>query len=608
MALSALLACAAAADTITAVGALGNSGGSGPSLVRVGEVQAETGVAVTADGCVLVSGGDRINRLGLAGGLIESYPLDPKEARATGRTFALVDGRLYFLGKIGERWAIFGLNPAKGEVARPLATPLPPRVVPWWPPALCASPWRGKLLLAQAAAERPPGVAIYAVDPASGACQPWAEVAGNLPAGLALDDAHGVIYLGGRFGEAWKITALDGDGRPLAGDWPTATARTAPMPTDFEGRLSFAAGALWDAGHYGFLARLDRAARIDPGRVVEWQHELNFPTQIVAVPGAAGPLQPLLIGTNLADAIYAADWDPAQRALTLTRRLGALPFIASLTLTPDGWAAVGTLRGTLWWRPNAGPDTPPAKVDMHIATTAGFVVGDSMLALGALYRLDPGQPKPASPLLLTRRHSDRDEARRWDPLPAGTRAAGFCVQPVAGRDEAAAWASDAAGRRLLRARAWLGDPRLDGPWRPVTVEGAALAAPGDLAAVDESHLVLADGGRVLGLAVAGNQVRLAWTFDHWGDRPEQHFGSQIRLAADGGRLLVADTERQRVLWFDLAPGAAPGPPAAQFGQTDRAGDDERHLDRPAQVAIAGPRALVADAGNQRVLKLERRPG
>jgi hypothetical protein len=45
----------------------------------------------------------------------------------------------------------------------------------------------------------------------------------------------------------------------------------------------------------------------------------------------------------------------------------------------------------------------------------------------------------------------------------------------------------------------------------------------------------------------------------------------------------------------------------QSGETDTPGDDAQHLNLPSQVALRGARAVVADAENQRILKLVLRP-
>lgn len=589
LALLLLTACHAPAASLRAVGALGNSGGAGPGLVRVGDVKCETGAVVDRDGCVWVSGGDRINRLGLSGALVESFGLEPAGARASCRKLALLGDALYFIGQSGGRNWLYRLERRSGAVARPLGPPLPRQPDDWWPPCLGAEPCDGRLLLAW---ETAPGqMGVYAADAASGALTALFSLPGRLPSGLVFDAARRLVYLGAQFPDAWAVDCRRLDGTRAAGDWPVPTTKTPAQPTAFEGRLSLAGGALWDAGHYGFLARCDLAAQVDPGRVVEWHHELTFPTQVGMVGG--GPTQGLVIGTNMADAVYYAWWDTAERSLRLVRRLGALPHIASLNLSADGWVAVGTFRSTLWWRWDDDCDVPPRKAELHIATTGGYFAGEQMLACGAVYRLDDGQNKAPYPITFSRRPGDRNEARRGEPLALSRSITGFAVSASAGQPTGTAWAVDGPGRRLLRAKVSLASLAIDAAtWQPAALDGVTLTTPTDLAALPDGKLLLADGGRVLCLAPQGDGLTLAWTL-------ADGFGAAVRLASDGATLLVADTERHRVLAYDAETRA----PLGQLGEPDKPGDDGGHLDRPMQVAVAGGRAVVADTGNQRVIRI-----
>ena len=79
----------------------------------------------------------------------------------------------------------------------------------------------------------------------------------------------------------------------------------------------------------------------------------------------------------------------------------------------------------------------------------------------------------------------------------------------------------------------------------------------------------------------------------------QRFGGPIWLAADAGRLWVSDAARHRVICFDLASGRE----LASFGRPDAAGDDLGGLHAPSTIAARGPRAVVFDGGNQRLIKL-----
>lgn len=131
------------------------------------------------------------------------------------------------------------------------------------------------------------------------------------------------------------------------------------------------------------------------------------------------------------------------------------------------------------------------------------------------------------------------------------------------------------------------------------IEGTALQSPTEIAALTDGRLLLADQGRILLLTSDGEKYRLHSQFSSWSDRPEQHFGQRLRLAVHGPWSLVSDTDRHRVVWLDWTRWRF----LAQFGETDEAGDDSRHVSGPTFVALRGTRAVVADTGNQRVLKL-----
>jgi hypothetical protein len=58
-----------------------------------------------------------------------------------------------------------------------------------------------------------------------------------------------------------------------------------------------------------------------------------------------------------------------------------------------------------------------------------------------------------------------------------------------------------------------------------------------------------------------------------------------------------------VVWIDWVRRKVLG----VLGQADQPGGDLDHLRQPAQVAIHGERAAIADAGNQRIVKVLLRP-
>ena len=585
---------------IEAVGVLGNSGIAGPALVRVGG-DAPTGVAVDADRTLWVGAGDGVNRLTLDGRLLERFALEPAGSRASSLTFAVLGGSLYFLGDVpGKGRALFELAMRSGATAKPLPVALPPLEASHIPHVLAAEPLGGKLVIAaRVKGEKETPIVVYAVDPAQGTLEPVARLEGQSVAGVAVDAARRVIYVG-----TGVISAFRADGRPVDG-FPVPCMKTPAIPTQFRGRLSLAGGALWDTAWYGFLSRHDLAGDGDPGRVLEWSHDLDYATQILGLrPDSAGA-DPLIITCAEPDAVYFAVWRRAERELRLLRRLGCLPMISSLGLARDGSITVGTARTQLGWHWDDPADAVPCLADIHVATTPVYFTGDAIFALGAVYHLKDGQNRDGPwPLLFHRRPGDRNEARRAERVPI-KQPVGLSVQIKPPSRGARLFVTDAATRQVWQTAMHADHPLgLDNKnWQPLKIAGDALRAPTDVVALADGRLILADAGAVLLLEPQGDGWHAAWRMERWGEGPAQHFGGRLRLAVDGAWMVVSDTDRHRLVWIDWTERRV----LAEFGRADAAGDSLARLSSPAQVAVQGERAVAADAGNQRIVKLMLRP-
>lgn len=335
---------------------LGNSGESGSGLVHVGELpfdRSATGVALDRDWTLWLSGGDAINRVGLDGRLVERFPLEPAGSSVDSRTFAVLDNTLHFLGHVpGGAYGLFELPmTGRGErVARALPLKLPKRPRDWVGYSLAPQPLGGRLVIVgevERAGE--PLIGVYLVDPHTASAeppQPEFTRPGEYPQGVAVDEARGVIYLGGSFGRyvagethdsTWSIAAVRADGSPAPGDFPLACPKTPAIPTQFRGVISLAADALWDTGWYGFVARLDLQGRGAPGRIVQWHHDLGYPTQLIGISEGGGERADLLgITCAMPDSFYLAHWRDDAQQLDLVRRVGCLPVVSSLGLADDG--------------------------------------------------------------------------------------------------------------------------------------------------------------------------------------------------------------------------------------------------------------------------------
>jgi hypothetical protein len=148
----------------------------------------------------------------------------------------------------------------------------------------------------------------------------------------------------------------------------------------------------------------------------------------------------------------------------------------------------------------------------------------------------------------------------------------------------------------MEPRTW--SPRKD--WKQL--ECGSVTAPGDIAVLGDGSLVVVDGGSIVKLEAVGDTLVEKARLSQWGDKAGESFGKTLRLAADGGHILVADTGRHRVVLVD----AASLRPTAQCGVTDSAGASGTDFSSPGAVALAGDRAAVVDTGNQRIIKLNLR--
>jgi len=135
-------------------------------------------------------------------------------------------------------------------------------------------------------------------------------------------------------------------------------------------------------------------------------------------------------------------------------------------------------------------------------------------------------------------------------------------------------------------------------WKKIPTVGATLADPGEIAMLEDSVIAVADGGGVTFLREAEEQLAFTARLDKWGNAPDQSFGKEIHIAAAGPHLVIADTERHRVLWFHAESRQFKG----QLGNTDTPGASLGVLDRPKCLGIHGNHLAVYDAGNQRIVK------
>jgi len=262
---------------------------------------------------------------------------------------------------------------------------------------------------------------------------------------------------------------------------------------------------------------------------------------------------------------------------------------------------VGTERSQLWWRWEDPADAVAAKVDLHIAVTPPFFAGERFFAIAAQYALDCKLPLKSTSFPLERTRTNEGHRMSEPPLmsPVGQ---AVCVTP--GKHEAILYATDADTKSLWRTSFHLPNlaPR-DDAWKQVQIVDGPLTDPTDVAALTDGRLIVADAGRILLLEPDGDGFATQWSLDRWGDDAERRLGAKLRLAADSPWMLVSDVQRHRVLWFDWSDRRL----LAQLDTTDQPGSNAKRFDMPTLVSLCGTRAVVADSGNQRVVKIEPAP-
>lgn len=606
----------ASAQTLEYAGVLGNSGIAGPTLVRVNTTLKmqdgsglKSGAYVDPDARVWLSGGDAINCLSFDGRLIMRYPLTTSKSRVNSTAFAALDGVLYTFGHTGKPdpktrsdVALFALR-MNGMVSVVESVAAFDEFESHRTGILCSTPRDGKLLytyVAKVAKGEPPNIVIGQFDPRDRTKSVLLSIPGQNPSGLAIDPDGQSFYLGGDFGKfvggqfhpnVCEIVKLTWSGKEL---WRRSCLDTPAEPTKFRGIVSIGGDGIWDPAWYGFLARFDLNGKTAPGKITGWDMRIPFVTQVVDVRrnmellaprGVSESLDPLLMSMNSPDQAYLATWDDDSKSLTLQTRLGALPDLDSVALSDEGWVnAEG-----FWWKFDDAANAAPTFANHTRTVSPGAWRGDWISAMAVGDKTIPVTGRPAF---------GRASAQTSHEMQAPfKKIRGFAVdgsKPIA---DPVAYASDGVNKLIWRttmdSRLWA--PRKE--WKSLTTE--SITEPGDIVVLDDGSLVVVDGGSIVHLNVRGDVLSERSRLSRWGDGPHQFWGDKLRLAADGGRILVSDTDRHRVVLIDVATFK----PIAEFGTIDRAGAGEREFTSPGSVAIAGDRAIVADTGNQRIVKL-----
>lgn len=537
-----------AAETLRCTGVLGNSGEQGETLVRFGAKPA-SGMGVVYDdlGSLWDRAGDgRLNRYSVDGRLLASYPLPPGGSSNDKDQLTLAGGKL--LMKVGKRLYTLPLNAAPGTKLAELPVEAD-RLSPGSRDGWFAAARDGAIFLVNAAGET----------------KPIASGIGNV-SDIEIGPEGGIYASGDG-----KIRRVDESGAHDAGQ----------SPGD---RVQWLAGAWFGSAWHGTLRRFDAQLMPDPGVVlggasgsfigyVPGNHELHDSRGLTPVRGN------LFAASGTEGILHLLEWQPAARRFNILRRIGAVPSCSALAL--DGAGRVWFYSG--FWEWTDGPDTP-LRHSVPPPQAPGFA-GAVSLPGGNIAAPGIRWGKPA----LYYGKGDGPASLSEDiPLPKDAIA---CTLTTA-KDRPALMVLDAAGKgRLLLINS---EGKYEGDGGPCELSG--ISALSSLAS-GPGEVLAAAGGKVLRFAAKEGDFQETDRWDSWN---KDRFGETIHIAAEAGRLWVADTARHRVLCFDAATRKL----LASFGKTDQAGDDLGHLNRPTTIAVRGMQAVVFDSVNQRLIKLE----
>ena len=610
--------CSARGDGIELVGVVGNSGVAGADLLRVTTDSSPSGIHVDRDMCLWFSVGDALVHTTLDGRLLERFPLAPACRAITGPTLAALNGTLYFFGaqpkapaaRPGSRQpashaALFGL-PMKPGATVALVRAFP-EIADHMVGRIAAQPLDGALLvgLPVPSEGKVEEAGLFRLDPRNGELREAFPLRARRISGIAVDPARREIYLGGYFGKVvtskshhpnvCEILRLDATGRELA---RADVFGMEAIPSEFRGMISLADDSVWDVAWYGFLGRLDRQLRYAPGKITGWNQEMPFPCQIVGFGESAGAgasqVRPLVMSMMEHQHVYLARWNPEEQRIELALRIGALGAVHSLNLSAEGWLSVATPGIQLWWRWSDGPANPPRFGNVGAALTSGIFNGETLTALAMPRGYDEGRTQ----VKITAARFSPTTARDSCTPDYGRSLPFFAPAGYAATEAGAAYASDRRTRTIWRTRTGgLARIPVADLWKPMSLS-PELQSPGEVVALANGDLAVADGAAVVILRPDGAQLSHVERFEACGPRPEDRFGPGLHLAGDGVNLVIADTSRHRIAWLDVQ-----GRRQGQFGETDTPGDDLAHVSAPTCAAVVHDRLVVYDSGNQRLLKL-----
>ncbi|MDQ3814815.1 MAG: hypothetical protein M3347_12805 [Armatimonadota bacterium] len=551
------------AQNLVCEGVLGNSGEAGKTLVRFAPREASgLGVVVDRFGSLWDRAGvGTLNRYAPDGRLLAQYRIPGGAAGAGGQDKIATVGDTLIL-KLGD-----------GLYSLPVDAPADNHVKNLNTKATRLSSAQRDGWLAAAN-----DLEVFLFHPATGEKKPLGTL--QEPVSTVEIGPEGAIYTasGGRVSKLGEATAgnAEGDGE----GWPKK------FPGD---RLQWLDGWWWGHAYHSTIYRYDATLEPAPGVVLggasgTFIGHLAQNTELSNGRGLALMRPGVFAVSGWSGILHLLQWQEEANQFQIVRRIGAVSFCRGIGL--DGM-------GNVWWRSGAWTwnDRPDAPLEYGINTPEDGLISQTVML-------------PGETMLAVGRMNGKSAFFRGR-LTAELKVE--FIQPQLDRDivAAASYIGEKNERFLIAVNA-AGQGRLlsigsDGSFRadkgPVALQAATpIKAWTSLAMKDDKTLLGSGDGHVIEMARDGDNWKETARWNGWGEG--EKFGAKIWIAADAGRLWVADREKNRVLCFDPATKRL----SASFG--GEKGDDLAHLDAPESIAARGDRGVVFDSGNQRLVKLQ----
>jgi hypothetical protein len=567
--LALLIASCARANAATLVneGVLGNSGEAGQSLVRFGGkfrdsraftqpqgMPTEAGMGVVLDrfGFLWDRGGTGVlNRYAVDGRLVGQYKIPPGAAQNDQLT--LVGDNLIL--QLKSKLYSLPVTSPNGSEARPLNRDSQ---------AISFGTFGGKFASLQ-------GAKIFLIDAASGAATELMDTPTGrinqielMPGGTLAVDGDGDVRLFSK-GQAPEHKSSPGgslqflDGYWYGHQWHGTTKR-------FDADFNAAPGVVLGGASGSFIGHLEGNYEISSARGLA-----KVGPNLFAISGLSGVLHLL-------------QWQGDANRFEIVRRIGSVAACRGIALDDAGFIRANT--GA--WKWSDGPATPQTLGSPILLCGPPALLSNGTVVAPAVQYGNSGR-------IITLRNGDIGKP---DQLKGEEKffAKGI-IGSVAYKAENKFWLAllfgDGSARRYrISGSGDFQNEAADAAITPAT----PIKQWTSLVMQDESTLLGAGDGLIIELKREGE----GWKETRrWNDWDSDKFGAHIEVAVNAGRLWVCDTERHRVLCFELAGKKL----LASFGTVDKSGDDLSTLAAPTEIAARGSRAVVFDSGNQRLIKL-----